>query len=151
MAVDIDTIREFIQDTSDKNILLDYTEQFSDDLLDMMIPMVYSEISILYPSIKTPRNTVPDHVVIYGVLSKIFESESFVQLRNQVEYSDTNSSVGLSTKNADYTNKSEMMRAHFLRMLESIAASNFMNSAWGTGNSNASDFSYSSTTMGRNL
>jgi hypothetical protein len=141
--IDIDSIKEYLQDHPDKNILLDFAAQFEDDLIDIIIPMVYDEISILYPALGKQKSNIPNHIVIYGVLSKLFESESFKELRNQVQYSDSNASVSLSVKNAEYTQKSEMMRTHFLRLLESYAATLFMHTAWDIIPSNTSDFGYS--------
>lgn len=146
--VDADYIKDYIQDHPDKNILLDYNEQFGDDLIDIIIPMVYDDIFILYPSIGKDKSKIPDNIVIYGILHKLFESESFKELRNQVQYNDSNSSVALSVKTNDYTQKSEMMRTQFLRLLESLAATRFMAEGWGVSSSNAADVSMNSFQYG---
>jgi len=140
--IDADFIKEYMQDHPDKNILLDYEDQFGEELIEIIVPMVYDDISVLYPSIGKNKSIIPDNIVMYGVMHKLFESESFVQLRNQVQYTDSNSSVALSIKNNDYTQKSEMMRTQFLRLLEAFAATKFMSEGWGVTSSNASDTSY---------
>jgi uncharacterized lipoprotein YddW (UPF0748 family) len=146
--IDVDYIKDYLQDHPDKNILLDYTAQFEEDLIDIIIPMVYEEIFILYPSIGKQKDNIPNHVIMYGILHKLFESESFKELRNQVQYNDSNASVGLSVKNSDYIQKSELMRTQFLRLLESLAATNFMATAWGRTTSNASDLEYTPLNIG---
>lgn len=149
--VDAEYIAEYMQDKPDKNILLDYTKQFEEELVDVIIPMVYDEIKVLYPAIGKEKDAIPDHIVIYGVMHKLFESESFVQLRNQVQYSDSNASVDLSSKTDSYERKSEMMRTQFLRLLESFAATRFLETGWGSFWSNASEMSYSSFDYGQDL
>jgi len=139
--VDADSIKEYMQDHPDKNILLDYNDQFGEELIDIIVPMVYDDIFVLYPSLGKNKSKIPDNIVMYGVMHKLFESESFVELRNQVQYSDSNASIALSTKTNDYAQKSEMMRTQFLRLLEASAASRFMAEAWGSTPSNAMDTS----------
>ena len=139
--IDTDSIKEYMQDHPDKNILLDYNEQFGEELIDIIVPMVYDDIFVLYPSLGKNKANIPNNIVMYGVMHKLFESESFIELRNQVQYSDSNASVALSTKTNDYTQKSEMMRTQFLRLLEAFAATKFMASAWGSTPSNAMDTS----------
>ena len=138
--IDIDKIKEFIQDKPDKNILLDYVEQFEEDLVEMLIPMVYEEAKILYPAIASVPERLPDTIMVYGVVSKMMESESFLQLRNEVQYSDSNSNVNLSSKSERYQQKAEIMQRQFLRLLEATATAYFMNNAWGGCHSNADDF-----------
>ena len=138
--IDIDKIKEYIQDSADKNILLDYTEQFEEELVEMIIPMVYEEAKILYPAIASKPKTLPDIVMMYGVISKLMESESFLQLRNEVQYSDSNANVNLSSKSDRYQQKAEIMQRQHLRLLEGLATASFMNNAWGSVHSNADDF-----------
>ena len=133
-----ETIKEYIQDKADKNVLLDYMEQFSEDLLDMIIPMVYEEALILYPALG--RSDIYDGIALYGVLSKIFESESFLQLRNELDYQDSAMSVGLSKKSNDYLQKSQMMATQFKMLLEATATKKFLATGWGGSSSNSADF-----------
>ena len=146
--IDVDYIKEYLQDHPDKNILLDYTAQFEEDLIDIIIPIVYEEIFVLYPSLGKQKSNIPNHIIMYGVLHKLFESESFKEFRNQVLYTDRNASVGLSVKNSDYTQQSELKRAQFSRLLESLAATTFMATAWGGSTSNVSDLSYTPLSSG---
>ena len=138
--IDIDKIKDFIQDKADKNILLDYVEQFEEELVEMIVPMVYEEAKIFYPAIAAQPERLPDTIMIYGVIAKLMESESFLQLRNEVQYSDSNSNVNLSSKSDRYQQKAEIMQRQFLRLLEATATANFMNNAWGGCRSNADDF-----------
>jgi len=138
--IDIDKIKEYIQDSADKNILLDYMEQFPEELVDLIIPMVYEEAKIFYPAIATNPKMLPDTVMMYGIIAKLMESESFVQLRNEVQYSDSNASVSLSSKSDRYQQKAEIMQRQYLRLLEGLATASFMNNAWGVTRSNTQDF-----------
>ena len=135
--IDTDKISEFIQDLPDNNALLDYVVQFKDDLIDLIIPMVYDEIRILYPALKPILNQISDEIIKYGVIYKLMESESFIQLRNQVQYNDSNSSVSLSAKTEQYIQRAELMKQQFYSLLNGVATRSFLQTAWGETRSNS--------------
>jgi len=135
--IDTDKISEFIQDLPDNNALLDYAVQFKDELIDLIIPMVYDEIRILYPSLKPVMNQISDEIIKYGVIYKLMESESFLQLRNQVQYNDSNSSVSLSNKTDSYIQRAEIMKQQFYALLNGVATRSFLQTAWGGTRSNS--------------
>jgi len=138
--LDPDIIKEFIKDKPELNILHDNMEQFSDDLLDVIIPMTYQEAAILAPSVARAPSQVPDVIMLHGVIARLLESESFLELRNQLQYQDNNmSSAPLSAKQAQYTQLSQMMRAYFQQLLSAFATSSFYNSCWGMASSNSAD------------
>jgi hypothetical protein len=139
--LDVDTVKEYIKDKPELNILYDNIEQFSDDLMDVVIPMTYSEASILAPAIAKDPTRVPDVIILHGVISRLLESESFLELRNQVQYQDNNmSSMPLSAKQAQYSQLSQMMRQYFQQLLTAYATAHFYNTAWGGVTSNSIDY-----------
>jgi hypothetical protein len=138
--LDVDMIKEYIKDKPELNILYDNIEQFSDDLMDIVIPMTYSEASVIAPSIAKNPSLVPDVIILHGVIARLMESESFLELRNQLQYQDNNmSSMPLSAKQSQYTQLSQMMRQYFLQLLNAWATTEFYQNAWGHTFSNSMD------------
>ncbi len=139
--LDVDTVKEYIKDKPELNILYDNMEQFSDDLTDIVIPMTYSEAAILAPAIAKNPTRVPDVIILHGVIARLLESESFLELRNQVQYQDNNiSSMPLSAKQGQYTQLSNIMRQYFTQMLSAYAVAAFYHTAWGYITSNSIDY-----------
>ncbi len=138
--LDPDMIKEYIKDKPELNILHDNMEQFSDDLMDVIIPMTYQEAAILAPAVATRKELVPDVIILHGVIARLLESESFLELRNQLQYQDNNmSSMPLSAKQAQYTQLSQMMRQYFTQLLGAWSTTMFYQTAWGHTFSNSMD------------
>lgn len=138
--LDPDMIKEYIKDKPELNILHDNMEQFSEDLLDIIIPMTYQEAAIIAPAVATNKDIVPDVIILHGVIARLLESESFLELRNQLQYQDNNmSSMPLSAKQAQYSQLSQMMRSYFTQLLSAWATSMFFHTAWGHTTSNSMD------------
>jgi len=138
--LDPDMIKEYLKDKSEFNVLLDNMEQFSDDLMDIIIPMTYQEAAILAPAVAMNKDKVPDVIILHGVIARLLESESFLEVRNQLQYQDNNmSSMPLSSKQNQYSQMSQMMRSYFTQLLSAWATSRFYNTAWGYSHSNSSE------------
>jgi len=138
--VDVELIKEYIKDKPELNILYDNIEQFSDELTDIIIPMTYTEAKVLAPSVVNSSKGIPDVIILHGVIARLLESESFLELRNQLQYQDNNmSSVPLSSKQGQYSQLSNMMRTYFRELLNAYATSSFLNTAWGGVPSNSND------------
>lgn len=138
--LDADMVKEYIKDKPELNILHDNMEQFSDDLMDVVIPMTYQEAAIIAPAVARNKHLVPDVIMMHGVVARLLESESFLELRNQLQYQDNNmSSMPLSAKQAQYSQLSQMMRSYFTQLLNAWATSMFFNTAWGHTTSNSMD------------
>ena len=136
--LDADTVKEYLKDKPELNILYDNIEQFSDDLMDMIIPMTYSEASILAPAVAKSPDKIPDVIILHGVIARLLESESFLEIRNQLQYQDNNmSSMPLSAKQQQYTQLSQLMRQYFRDLLNAFATASFYNNAWGSSISNS--------------
>lgn len=141
--LDPDSIKEYIKDKPELNILYDNMDQFSDDLMDIIIPMTYQEAMVLAPSVATRKELIPDVIMLHGVVARLLESESFLELRNQLQYQDNNmSSVPLSAKQGQYTQLSQMMRSYFTQLLSAFATAKFYQTAWGHSYSNSMDMDY---------
>ena len=138
--LDPDMIKEYLKDKPELNILLDNMDQFSDDLMDIIIPMTYSEAAILSPAVARNKDRVPDVIILHGVLARLLESESFLEVRNQLQYQDNNmSSVPLSGKQGQYTQLSQMMRSYFTQLLSAWATAEFYSTGWGYTASNSAE------------
>ena len=144
--IDPDTVKDYIKDKPELNILHDNLDQFSEELLDVIIPMTYQEASVLAPAVTRNISNVPDVIILHGVIARLLESESFLELRNQLQYQDNNmSSAPLSAKQAQYSQLSQMMRGYFRELPNAFATASFYNTGWSTGmssNSQDMDFMY---------
>lgn len=145
--LDPDTVKEYIKDKPELNILYDNMEQFTDDLMDVVIPMTYQEASILAPAISATPSNIPEVIILHGVIARLLESESFLELRNQLQYQDNNiSSAPLSSKQNQYSQLSQMMRQYFQQLLSAYATASFYRTGWSTmmsSNSEDMDLLYS--------
>jgi len=131
--IDIDTIRDFLQDFPQLNILRDNIEQFSDDLIEITIPMVVQEAITKKPAIKGAINKIPNVVWIYGIIAKLLQSEAFIQLRNSITVSDNNNpGTQLFGKQGEYLQISNMFQQQFELMLDSIARKMWYEGLWGS-------------------
>lgn len=138
--LDPDMIKEYLKDKPELNILLDNMEQFSDDLMDIIIPMTYQEAAILAPAVAKVQSRIPDVIILHGVIARLLESESFLEVRNQLQYQDNNmSSMPLSAKQSQYSQLSQMMRSYYTQLLGAWATAEFYNTAWGHTFSNSMD------------
>jgi len=141
--IDPEKIKEYIKDKPELNILYDNMDQFSEDLMDTIIPMVYDEAKILAPSIARDPNKIPDIVILHGVIGRLLESESFLELRNQLQYQDNNmQGVPLSSKQGQYTQLSQIMKQYFTQMLSAMATASFYQDGWGASWSNSTDMDF---------
>ena len=139
-VIEIDTIRDFLQDFPALNILKDNMEQFSDDLIEITIPMVVQEAVTKKPAIKGSINKIPQAVWINGIIAKLLQSESFLQLRNQIQVADNNNpGTGLYGKQGGYLQMSNMFQQQFESMLDNVAKTLYYNGLWGGVESNSQD------------
>ena len=137
--LDVEEVKDYLKDRPEFNILLDNMEQFSEDLTDIVIPMTYQEAMVLAPAVARNASNIPKVIILHGVIARLLESESFLELRNQLQYQDNNmSSMPLSAKQQNYTQLSQLMRSYFRELLNAYATASFYQTAWnnmGTSNS----------------
>jgi len=138
--IDIDKIREFLQDYPALNILKDNIEQFKDELIETTIPMVVQEAITKKPAIKGYISKIPEVVWMYGIIAKLLQSESFVQLRNSISVADNNTpGAQLFGKHGDYLQVSNMFQQQFEMMLDNLAKKLWYEGLWGSTSSNSID------------
>jgi len=138
LYVDIDDIKEFIQDKPELNFLNDNMEQFRDDLYDVILPMVEDEILTQYPSLSGRK--IRKSIIMFLVIANLMGSEAFIQVRNQVSVADTNNNgTSLYGKQGEYLQLEQIYRQRANLMLNAMAKSSFYNECWGSVRSNSSD------------
>ncbi len=139
--LDSDMIKEYMKDKPELNILYDNMDQFSEELTDMVIPMTYQEAAILAPSVAKVKEKIPDVIILHGVIARLLESESFLELRNQLQYQDNNmGGLPLSAKQGQYSQLSNVMRQYFIQLLTSYATASFFQNGWGSSLSNSASY-----------
>lgn len=138
MAIDSDSIREYMKDIPELNLLNDGMEQFSEDIIDIAIRLGKQDIEICSPAVAFSARGVPDSIMFHAVIARLLESEAFLELRNQLNYQDNNmSSVALSSKQQNYTQMSMALKATYEEALTKMATAAFYQSAWGSSWSNS--------------
>jgi hypothetical protein len=138
--IDIDNIREFLQDFPSLNILKDNTEQFSDELIETTIPMVVQEAITKKPSLRSHITKIANVVWMYGIVSKLLQSESFLQLRNSISVADNNNpGTQLFGKESSYIQMSNMFQQQFEIMLDNEAKKLWYGGLWGGAPSHSMD------------
>jgi len=138
--IDTDTIREFLQDFPNLNLLADNMEQFSDDLIDVTIPMVVQEAITKKPALRGYIQKIPKVVWIHGIVSKLLQSEAFIQLRNEISVADNNNpGTQLYGKQGSYLQMSNMFQQQFEMMLDNLAKTLWYRGLWGHVESNSQD------------
>jgi hypothetical protein len=136
-----DILSGYIQDDPRFNLLLDNKEQFDEDFIEEIIRMTYLEAGATVPALRNSTNRIPSPIILHGALSNLMRSESFKELRNQLQYNDNNlSSISVFHKHNDYLKLAFGLKEEFKILLSNYAASEFIASAWGTTTSNANDY-----------
>ena len=139
--LDPESIREYLQDDERFNLLLDNKTQFSDDLIERITEITRYQAGAIVPALMHRLDKIPDVILLHGVVSNLMKSESFKELRNQLQYSDANlSSVSVFHKSQNYEAIAAGMKQEFAEMLKSYNTSLFLNTAWGTTSSNSQDY-----------
>ena len=138
MAMDSDSIREYMKDVPELNLLHDGMEQFDDDIIDIALKLAKQDVEIHAPAIAFSAGGVPDSIMYHAVIARLLESEAFLELRNQLQYQDNNmSSVPMSAKQQNYTQMSMAMKSTYEEALNKMATASFYHTAWGSSWSNS--------------
>ncbi len=138
MALNADSIREYMKDIPELNLLHDGMEQFDDDIVEIAIKLGKQDVEIHAPAVAFSARGIPDSIMYHAVIARLLESEAFLELRNQLQYQDNNmSSVPMSAKQQNYTQMSMAIKATYQEALDKMAMASFYQSAWGTSWSNS--------------
>jgi len=136
-----ESIREYLQDDERFNLLLDNKEQFSDDTIERIIEITKQQAGAIVPALINKLDKIPDVILLHGVVANLMKSESFKELRNQLQYSDANlNSISVFHKSQNYEAIAAGMKQEYSEMLKSYNTSLFLNSAWGQTSSNSQDY-----------
>lgn len=139
--LDPDFVRECLQDNEMYNILLDNKEQFNDDIIEKFITISKQQACVIAPSLLHYVDKIPDVIILHGVVANLMKSETFKELRNQLQYNDGNlSSVSVYHKYSDYANLADNLKNEFKEMLNTFSATLFIQNCWGSSSSNSEDY-----------
>lgn len=127
----IDTIRMFMRDQPQYNILLEGVE-FSNDEIEMAMRLVLGKYNAMLPqSTYTTPYALNEYVLLCGTCSILLRSEGIRQLRNQLITQDGNISMaGLDEKQALYAEWAERFNQEFTTMAQNIKIQNNMESCY---------------------
>ena len=138
--IDLETVRDFLRDYPSLNLLNDNLEQFSEDVMESLMSMVISDIKVYFPALSGAITEIPPSVLIYGLVSKLLQSEAFLQLRNKVAVTDNNNAAtSIFGKEQEYNMMASMFDKQFKDGLEAIAKSRFYRTCWGGVSSSSDD------------
>jgi len=143
VKIDFDMLREFLKDKPQLNFLNDNLEQFPEDTMETLIPLVLDDIKIFAPALAPYIDRIPPGLIMYGLVAKLLQSEMFLQLRNKIAVGDNNNSgTSIFGKEQEYAQLANMFENQFQRGLNQLAKSVYYNSMWGSVASNSADIEY---------
>jgi len=138
-----DKVRAYIRDRAELNVLLDNKEQYDDDEIGMFNEDVLEELLIQFPALKAQKNRIPDQVVLYGIISKLFEMVAQQEHRNQMVVGDDNvGQIDYSNKADKYLNFAQIYENKKNSLAQTFTASSFYRDTWGDVTMGSSDFEF---------
>ncbi len=142
--VNADKVRMSIRDVEELNVLLNNKEQFDDDEIAVFDEVIRDELCIMYPVLLSKRDTIPEIVIIPGVISKLMEAVGHQENRNKMTISDDNvGQIDMSNKADKYFG---IANAYYERMkgfAQNMSAANWYKEMWGSVPSESSMYNYS--------
>lgn len=145
----VDQVRRFMQDTPDKNLLLDAVDFTLDDI-NQGIEMVTSKYNAIAPQTMISVQSWPSHlqyILLLGVTAYLINSCAISQLRNQATYQDGDvAPIGIDDKYPMYIALYQTMNSEWTQLVTRIKIQNNLESAYGSlssGYRNVSRFHHS--------
>ena len=133
MAVTVDTIREYVRDKAELNVLLDNTEQSPDTLITLVLEMTVQLFNNIQPVSKHTLVGFPnDFLLIIGTLYHLCNSEAERQLRNQINFNAQGLNAGIDDKTQLYQQLAGVYLQQFTQLSQAIKQSANIDDAWGT-------------------
>jgi hypothetical protein len=131
MAVSSAEITRFLRDFSTYNILLASVQFTSDDIIDAK-KFAISEFNAMTPMTNFNEATFPnDWILLLGICSHLMQSESFLQLRNQVTYQDGGvGPIGIDDKYTAYVNLKNDLKNEWATLSRAVKTQQNMESAY---------------------
>jgi hypothetical protein len=131
VVISRDQVRMFMRDRADRNILLDDV-QFTDDELNLAAEMATEAFNAVTPqSTFTPSSFPNRYVLLIGTVRFLLNSESFLQIRNQATYSDSDiAPIGISDKAAAYAQLAQQLKAEWDELVRGIKTQSNLEGAY---------------------
>jgi len=140
MILTYQEVREHILDKVEKNYLID-GEEVSDTQISLAMDMVVSEWNSTPPTdMYNVQNFPFKHVMLYGVLAKVYMGLSALAARNQLSYSDGGISIPLEERMQLYQAMAGMYKAEYVDATQRIKISNNIDQGWGSLSSDYARF-----------
>ncbi len=130
-VLDVETVREFIQDKVEKNHLLE-GEEFSSTQISLAIEIAIGKYDFFIPISNTNIYTFPSKtLLLYGTLATLFDGAAALLARNHFSYVDGNLSIPVEERMQLYQSLSQMYAASFESMSKSVKLQQNIESGWG--------------------
>ena len=127
-----DLVRMFLRDYADNNIAL-MDVQFTDTEIKRAVVLTTSEFNNIPVRTSFDWRLIPEHLLFIGCARWLMQSESFLQLRNQMSIpSDGIGVIGLDDKWAQYTQAMQDLRADFQQQARAIKDEINLSNAYGS-------------------
>lgn len=133
MALTLGQVTRFLRDHPSYNILLDDV-QFSEEEVNDAIYFAIQQYNAMTPITTLTEDNFPnDWVLLMGTCAHLMRSEAFLQLRNQVTYSDGDiAPIGLDDKFAAYTGLRDSLATEFKEAARAIKTQRNMEQGYGS-------------------
>lgn len=117
----IGRVRTFLKDFAHKNRLI-VGEESTDDELMLYLELAIDDFNNAHtPTTSYRLNNFPSlSILIWGTTIQALISESFLQIRNRLSYSDGGITVALSDKSADLANAAQGLIVKYERNVEDL-------------------------------
>ena len=130
-------IRLYMKDSFEKNRLLGGEYEADDPLIELCTELAIGEFSMAPPmSLELyTADSFSDEgavaILMDAVVAKLLTSDSFLQYRNQLSYSDGGESLAVSDKGDPYTRLAQMLMQSFLMKANNVKKTINYCQAWG--------------------
>ena len=138
--LDVNYIRNYIQDKPEYNRLLD-KEEFSDELIQQCIDLAISDFNNLPPESQYTAETFPfGSILLYGILAHLLFVGGLLRARNRLAYQTDGVSIDDEAFADIELQLAEKFRQQFLALSAQKKAEQNVKSGWKIVNS---EYSYS--------
>lgn len=126
-----DEVRISLRDFAGMNIILDDVE-FTDEDIELAIKRAVRRINAMTPITNFSWRSVPEAILFLGTTRYLMQSESFLQLRNEMRVqSDGMGAVGIDAKFQKYKQAEQTLAQEFLEAARNFKNQVNMNSGFG--------------------
>lgn len=127
-----DCIRMLLRDYAPNNMLLDDL-QFSDKEIRLAVRLVVSEYNSMPPNSNVTWRFIPEDILFLGAARWLMLSESFLQIRNQVNVpSDGLGVIGIDDKFQFYQSAGEHLKAEYQQKMRATKSAQNIASGYGS-------------------